>query len=1139
MNNQPGTLELIASEIAKIFAPLEETINSGQVLQLFAELGIQFPESLATDTNFSNALSGLATLAGTLPQLIVDLSQAVSTEDYSTIVQKLVELSSKFKSLIDNFETVADTIAAQRNSLPGLTPSEVEDFASSLPARLADYLLIHYVEDNMPPLAVMLDFIGIFERTEKNVGSTNPLKPSYIERKLNGGNITAFLQSPSDQLETLYGWGSNSFDGKVLLPKLEKLALELGLPALYTEVGTPTLDVMFLEVQPKTDVDPRGIILLLTAVLKAGQTFTLKRDQWELEFGAEIAAPLGSSLIIQPNANLVFEPPSGEISGEVFIRWVTKPDTADEFFLLVGEANESRLEFRELSAEVRIRLNWNASSGSANGELLFESELKEGQLIIDLASADSFISETVSSGGFSAQFGLVMGISTREGFYFRGSSALEVQIPVHIDLSIIEIQSITLIAGVQSGTFPVSLGADIKANLGPLKAVVENIGFSADFSFPGQRGNLGPLDLSFGFKPPNGVGLSLDAGVVKGGGYLYIDVEREEYAGALELVFSEFLTLKAIGLITTRLPDGSKGFSLLIIITAEFGSGFQLGFGFVLLGIGGLLGLNRTMRLQPLTDGVRTGATESILFPQDVIANAPRIISDLRRFFPPEEGIFLIGPMAKLGWGTPALITLSLGIIFEIPGNIAILGVLKVVLPDEKAPLLVLQVAFIGAIEFDKQRAYFFAAIFESRVLFITIEGEMGVLVAWGNDSNFVVSVGGFHPHFTPPPLPFPTPKRVSFNILNESWGRIRVMGYFAVTSNTVQLGARAELYFRFGSIKIEGHLAFDALFQFNPFFFIIEISCGVSLKVFGIGLFSISLQFSLEGPTPWRAKGYGRIKLLFFTIKAKFDFTWGEKKDTSLSPIEVLPLLKEEFEKLSNWQAQLPASSSLLVSLRMLEEGSDSLVLHPVGTLTVTQRAVPLDIQLDKVGNQKPKDGKRFYLDVTSGLKKVGDLEEQFAIAQFQDFKDADKLSQAAFQPEEAGLELAVSDRSFATGKAVKRNIRYETHIIDTNFLFAIIALFNFVSRLFNHFLNGSVVTKSVLSQHYKRQFQPFDDKITLRPEQFVVASTIDNNAMSQQAIFTSEAKAQEFMQAEIAKDPKLRDFLHVISSDEVNTYV
>lgn len=126
------------------------------------------------------------------------------------------------------------------------------------------------------------------------------------------------------------------------------------------------------------------------------------------------------------------------------------------------------------------------------------------------------------------------------------------------------------------------------------------------------------------------------------------------------------------------MPDGSSGFSLLIILAADFGPGIQLSFGFTLLAVGGLLGLNRTVLYQPLLDGIRTNSVQSIMFPQDVIANAPRLISDLRAIFPPQQGTFLIGPMAKIGWGEPTLISLSLGVIIEIPpGDAAILGILR------------------------------------------------------------------------------------------------------------------------------------------------------------------------------------------------------------------------------------------------------------------------------------------------------------------------------------------------------------------------------------------------------------------------------------------------------------------------------
>ena len=224
------------------------------------------------------------------------------------------------------------------------------------------------------------------------------------------------------------------------------------------------------------------------------------------------------------------------------------------------------------------------------------------------------------------------------------------------------------------------------------------------------------------------------------------------------------------------------------------------------------------MRLDAIMEGVRTGAIESVMFPHDVVANAPRIISDLKAFFPPEQGAFLIGPMAKIGWGTPTLVSVSLGVIIEIPGNIAILGVLKVALPTEDEAILVLQVNFAGAIEFDKKRLYFFASLYDSRILFITIDGEMGLLVAFGDQPNFVLSVGGFHPAFKPPPLPFPSPQRISISLLDTSVARIGVQGYFAVTTNTAQFGAQAELFFGFSAISVEGHLGFDALFQFSPF---------------------------------------------------------------------------------------------------------------------------------------------------------------------------------------------------------------------------------------------------------------------------------------------------------------------------------
>ena len=437
---------------------------------------------------------------------------------------------------------------------------------------------------------------------------------------------------------------------------------------------------------------------------------------------------------------------------------------------------------------------------------------------------------------------------------------------------------------------------------------------------------FGLFDLDFGFKPPSGLGLSIDAGAVTGGGYLFFDTAKEEYAGVLELSIVEFISAKAVGLITTKMPDGSKGFSMLIIITAEFMPPFQLGYGFTLIGVGGLLGLNRTVLLEPLRDGVRTGSVNNIMFPQNVVANASRIISDLKAIFPPYESKFLIGPMGKLGYGTPTLISLSLGLIIEIPGNIAILGVLGIILPDEKAALIKIQVAFVGTIDFGKKMLTFDASLYDSSILTMTLEGDMAVRLKWGDNPDFILTVGGFHPSYTPPPLALPTLRRLAINILNTSHAKIRIECYQAVTSNTVQFGAKAEVYFGLSECSINGNIGFDALFQFSPFYFIVALSASFSLEACGIDVMSVRIRMSLEGPTPWRAKGTGSVSLFFFDISADFDKTWGDSKNTSLPEIEILPKFLEELNKQEQWSTPLGSGKNLLVSLRKFQRNTGGL---------------------------------------------------------------------------------------------------------------------------------------------------------------------------------------------------------------------
>ena len=1136
MATQAGTLELLARELGQALSALEQRLSQGNAEEFIAGLGIRLPTTVAANGQFTGAIGSTVSAAAALGPLIVDLKNAIDSENIPQIISVGTELLNRIRQVLDGVSQMGTSLDAAAAG-GGLSPADkaaLQAFAAELPRRLFDFAFIEYLESKGEGVLPTLDVIGIIEDFDDPGDPANPLKPPFRQRAIHLDRLLDVFLKPDKYLADTFGWGQPGFDGMLLFPRIKRLFEPLELSAmLVTPPGQPPiLELFFMRFSTDGTTAPPSLTVRLRfpATRDFEQTFQLG-EVWALTLGGAARFEAGLDVSIKPPFDVTLQPPTGTVSAELNGGFLAQ--RASGPLILLGQSGASRLEVQRLGLTLGFKASLDGTT--VRGEPSATAEVTGGKAVIDLSKGDGFISKITGGLKLDTNVDFKAHWSPKSGLQLEGSGAVEIAIPTHVSLGPIDLQNIYIRAGFADGSLPVELSGAFSADIGPLNASVDRIGMVVKTSFPPGGGNLGPANLTFDFKPPNGVGLSIDAGLVKGGGYLYFDFDRGEYAGVLELSISEIVTVKAIGIITTKMPDGSTGFSLLIIITAEFGTGIQLGFGFTLIGLGGLLGLNRTMSLQPLMEGVRTGAINSIMFPQNPVENAPKIISDLRTIFPPYEGKFLIGPMAKLGWGTPTLVSVSLGVIIEIPGNIAILGVLKIALPAEEAALIVLQVNFAGAIEFDKSRLYFFAALFESRVLYLTLEGEMGLLVAWGDDANFVVSAGGFHPRFNPPPLPFPAPKRMAISILNTDIARIRTETYFAVTSNTVQFGSNTEIMFDVDVARVDGHLGFDALFQFSPFHFIIEVSASVSLKVFGVGLFSISLHFALEGPTPWRAHGTGSISFFFFDVSADFDITWGESKDTTLPPIAVIPLLKGEFDKLDNWRAQLPPANNLLVSLRKLDATESTQVLHPLGTLRVSQRAVPLDLKIDKVGNQKPSDANQFTLTATAGLVKANDADEQFAKAQFLNMSDADKLSQRAFDPMHGGLLLASGAQQLGSTKLGKRKVRYEEIIIDSNYKRFRRRFRAFTEAFFSHFLVGGAISKSVLSQNYKKMLNPFDDRVAVKEGGFTVAQTEDNKPYSASSTyFASEAMANQFLQSQVAANPDLHDALHVVPQYE-----
>lgn len=1125
----PNGLQSVLTEIGLAIAPFRAVKTPDRAVAFFRQLGYELPSGA-----FGSAFNGLTTQAS---GLVSALEQLVNASSETDVASALANIFSKLVATVNAIEQLHTELQTNAGATPNL---------GDFPRRLTDFLLLDYLDRARPQVHTGLHLLGLIEH------EPNP-PADQSTRAVNWDRFAQFISSPGQIAEDVYHWNSG-FDATTFLKRLAELMKAGGLPGgLYPQpnstkaaLGNTSLGLTELRFPifqkgftPETysqfgiTFSPadaqgggqKGIALLPYIMGAADFEFDVcDRGQLTFQSSADIK---GVGVVVRPpfNAQGILNA-AGDFSASVKI--AEKPDKAQEI-ILIGSAGGSRLSVQGLG------VSWFAKTTSGKLDLGVEAEIQALRLVIGGGDGDGFIQQILSGLNIQAEAQLGLGMSLLSGFIITGGGKLTIELSVHIDLGPVAIEALQLSLQPAADKFNLGAGVNLSANLGPLTAAVESIGLQAALQF--KHGNLGPAQLDISFLPPKGVGLSVDAGVVKGGGYLYIDTDRGEYAGALQLEIADFLSVAAIGLISTKMPDGSTGFSLLIILTADFGPGIQLSFGFTLLAVGGLLGLNRTMLFQPLLDGIRTNSVQSIMFPQDVIANAPRIISDLRAIFPPQQGTFLIGPMAKIGWGEPTLISLSLGVIIEIPpGDAAILGILRTALPADEIAILVLQVNFAGVLEFDKQRFYFFASLFDSHILFITISGSMGLLFAYGDDANFVLSVGGFHPQFSPPPLPFPAPQRISIDLINESFARIHADGYFAVTTNTVQFGTHSDFFFGFSACSVSGSSGFDALIQFSPFHFIAEISTQFSVQVFGIGVYGVGIDVSLSGPMPWHVHGTASLSFFFFSIDIGIDFTWGDNPNTTLPPVQVMPILAAEAQKASNWKTALPANLKLLVVLRQLDPTDAALVLHPAGTLQVSQRAIPLDLQIDKVGSQAPSDANQFAFSVSGAvLKKIRDLQEPFAPSQFRNFDDATKLSQQAFVPQDSGVELAGS-AILASATAITRPLRYDLTVVDKESEPMRVKFFAHSRAMFTNFLGGNSAGRSKLSANFRGLSRPQPGSVGVSNETFAVALQSTNEVFHPEAAaFSSQARAHDYVRNAVAANPSLEGTLHVIPLFEV----
>jgi hypothetical protein len=1042
-----AALQPIATALLDAYAPLERALRDPDAFRtLLRNLG--WEKVFADDVLGGPPLAGVAAdVAELLESGATIVTQIGSAEDRDPLVDELFDVIDSLQGIVAGLQHL------DRSHLP----DSLDDPAlwTGLALDLPEYLLVRYLERYKPVMYGLLRLAGVIEDDGTALVPENGDRRPYVRHVIVWDNLVALLGDPPGHLQRLYGWeaGGAPFAHARLLDELatfvalaggraERLAMrsnivteffattpppddarELALPVLRGRVaGAPAEAGVLLA--PVPERPGRAVDGLYVANLAWGKAHGGARlgDDWTLELVGALDATGVVGAHVRPGA-LTWETVPGTERLELAL-----VGTPADPWLLLGAPGGVRLEVGGL------RLSLAFTGGTVPDVAIEAQTLPSGDrggiaFTIDPSAGDSFMGRLLPE-PIEADLDLDVTWSALHGFTISGGAGLAVTIAVDKTLGPVTLESIHV--GLSGDTEGASLQLGVTGSmlLPPFSARVDNVGLALT-ARSRQDGLAGGLELTAAPKPPDGVGLEIDlAGVVSGGGVISHDPVTGRYVGGLGLDFVA-VGLDAVVIVDTQLPGDRDGFALFASLSLSFPS-LPLGFGFFLSGVGGLVCVNRTLDSEALAGGLKSGAIDAILFPSNPVADAPLIASQLDSWFPAVEGSAVFGVAATITWGTPkAIVTGQIGVAVAFPDlEIAIMGSVELVLPDDELALLELHMDTVGAIDLAEQTVLIAASLYDSTLLHtFSLSGDMAMYARFGDNPYFLLSVGGYHPAFHPPAgLPAAVTDldrmRVEVELSEDIWYALE--SYVAVTSNTLQFGAKAalEASARFLGVTYTatGSVGFDVLLVLTPFSFAADFQVSVTVTAGSSDreVTAIWLSAHLEGPKPWYATGTARFD--FFGIDVPFHVEFGGPAAVQApARQDVRALVVAALEDRSAWRGMVPAGADAAAIIPAVDESDDDedadVPIRPDAELEAVQTVAPLERTLEHYGIYEITGPDRLGITgagVGTPSQTWDTVQDWFAPAQYDDMSRSEKLAAPSYEQMTGGVRFAAESVTF-----------------------------------------------------------------------------------------------------------------------------
>jgi hypothetical protein len=568
------------------------------------------------------------------------------------------------------------------------------------------------------------------------------------------------------------------------------------------------------------------------------------------------------------------------------------------------------------------------------------------------------------------------------------------------------------------------LGADAKllggwqpgASLGPLVVRASHSAVTTAITAAGDEGKV----VLVGLLKASGVTGAIDLGPGKLTGGLVVDDDHKGATGNLGFNAGA-ISAGALG----RLATGDQGVSFVAILGARFMPGIQVGFGFEVSGIGGVVGVNVGVDADELRRRLADGTAVALFFPADTSA-AAQLLPAVRDVFKPRAGSVVAGPSFELTWlqvAGASMLRLSLVLLLELPrARLLILGRGIVEVP----PMVSLRLDAFG--EIDVPRGYYAAdlAIVDGRIMGIfRAAGTAALRISSGSPAYTLFTLGGFYPGYRPEVPGIPAQQRLSFGPDLPLPISFRFEGYLAFTGGTFQAGALFEIGFDVGIISASGYLSFDAIAQLDPFHIHAELAGGIDVEALGVDFAGVDFHGSLDAPGPVVVAG--RVRVSFLGMKASWSdrFVLGDE-DGPPQPPMIDDLAAEIAATVNHNSVSGTGGQDPHVRLSApTRDAAGRAVVHPMGSVRWSQDVVPLEIPLQRARGRRLAGPRRLTV-ANLGAGTTAGVTASFAPATFRDADKDTLLMLPAYEQLPSGVAVPlVLEQDAAT--VVAKDVAYD----------------------------------------------------------------------------------------------------------------